>query len=54
MSGDVKIMFDNISSSQSLIKGGKVRPIAVASTQRSAVLPDGPTIAEAGLPDFGV
>ncbi|MBS74932.1 MULTISPECIES: Bug family tripartite tricarboxylate transporter substrate binding protein [unclassified Variovorax] len=54
MSGDVQVMFDNISSSQSLIRAGKVRPIAVAATARSAVLPEVPTIAESGLPGFGI
>ncbi|WP_236581733.1 Bug family tripartite tricarboxylate transporter substrate binding protein [Hydrogenophaga sp. BPS33] len=34
------------------IKGGQVRAIAVSSTQRLDVLPDVPTVAESGYPDF--
>ena len=34
------------------IRGGKVRPIAVGTAKRIAVLPDTPTVAEMGFPDF--
>jgi tripartite-type tricarboxylate transporter receptor subunit TctC len=34
------------------IRGGKVRPIAVGTARRIAVLPDTPTVAEMGFPDF--
>jgi len=34
------------------VQGGKVRALAVTSTQRLAVLPDVPTVAESGLPGF--
>jgi tripartite-type tricarboxylate transporter receptor subunit TctC len=52
MGGQVDLMFDNLPSSIALIKGGKLRPIAVTSASRSAALPDIPTIAESGLPGF--
>ena len=50
--GQVQLMFDNLPSSLGLIKGGKLRAIAVTSTTRAAALPDVPTIAESGLPGF--
>lgn len=50
--GQVQLMFDNLPSSLQLIKGGKLRALAVTSAQRSGALPDLPTVAEAGLPGF--
>jgi tripartite-type tricarboxylate transporter receptor subunit TctC len=50
--GQVQLMFDNLPSSLALIKAGKLRPLAVTSTTRAAVLPDVPTVAEAGVPGF--
>ncbi len=50
--GQVQLMFDNLPSSLGLIKGGKLRAIAVTSTARSSALPDVPTIAESGLPGY--
>ena len=52
MGGQVQLMFDNLPSSLGLIKGGKLRAIAVTSAARAAALPDVPTIAESGLPGF--
>ena len=52
MGGQVQLMFDNLPSSLGLIKGGKLRAVAVTSTTRAAALPDVPTIAESGLPGF--
>lgn len=46
------MMFDSISSAVPRIKAGKVRPLAVTSGKRSAAMPDVPTIAEAGVPDY--
>jgi tripartite-type tricarboxylate transporter receptor subunit TctC len=50
MAGRVQAVFDNIPSSYPLIKGGQIRPLAVAAKQRLRVLPDVPTYAELGLP----
>lgn len=47
VSGTVDVMFDNLPSSMPQIKGGKLRAFAVTSTQRSAAMPDLPTIEEA-------
>src|SRR4030095_16442813 len=44
--GQVQLMFDNLPSSLALIKGGKLKALAVTSAQRSAALPDVPTVAE--------
>ena len=50
--GQVQLMFDNLPSSLGLIKGGKLRAIAVTSAARAPALPDIPTIAESGLPAY--
>ena len=48
LSGQVDVMFDNLPSSMPQIKGGKLKAFAVTSSQRSAAMPDLPTIEEAG------
>jgi tripartite-type tricarboxylate transporter receptor subunit TctC len=51
--GTVDVMFDNLPSSMQQIKAGKLKALAVTSRQRSAALPDVPTIEEAaGLKGF--
>lgn len=50
--GRTPIMFDNIAVILPHIKSGAVRAIAVTSAKRSALLPDVPTVAESGLPNF--
>jgi tripartite-type tricarboxylate transporter receptor subunit TctC len=51
--GDVTMMFAQLSTAKPLIDGGQLRPLAIASKERSAVLPNLPTVAEAGdLPGF--
>jgi tripartite-type tricarboxylate transporter receptor subunit TctC len=47
LSGTVDVMFDNLPSAMPQIKGGKLRAFAVTSSQRSAAMPDLPTIEEA-------
>ena len=46
--GSMDLMFDNLPSALPQIKAGKLKALAVTSAQRSAALPDLPTIAEAG------
>ena len=48
MGGTMDLMFDNLPSALPQIKAGKLKALAVTSAQRSAALPDLPTIAEAG------
>jgi tripartite-type tricarboxylate transporter receptor subunit TctC len=46
LGGQVQVTFDNLPSSISHIKAGKLRALAVTTTQRSEELPDVPTVAE--------
>ena len=46
--GNVDVMFDNLPSAIPQIKGGKLKAFAVTSAERSAAMPELPTIAEAG------
>jgi len=50
--GQVDLMFDNIPSSLGFIKSGTLRGLAVTSDKRSDSLPDLPTMAQAGVPDY--
>ena len=50
--GQVQTMIETIPASLSFIKAGKVRALAVTTRTRYSNLPDVPTTAEAGLPDF--
>ena len=52
MGGHIPMTFNNIPESISQIKAGTVRPLGVTTATRSAVLPDVPTIAEAGVPGY--
>ena len=46
--GNVDVMFDNLPSAMPQIKGGKLKAFAVTSAQRSAAMPELPTVEEAG------
>jgi tripartite-type tricarboxylate transporter receptor subunit TctC len=52
--GQVQILFENLSAAVPHIKGGRLRALGVTAPTRSAVLPDVPTLSEAGLPGFEV
>ena len=54
MGGQIPIAFDNLPSSMTYIKAGKVRALAVTSTTRWPGAPDIPTMAEAGVPGYAV
>lgn len=54
ITGQVDVGFDGLGSSASHIRAGSIRPLAVASAQRSPSFPDVPTAAEAGVPDYEV
>ena len=51
---EVDLMFDAIGSSLAQIQAGKFRALAVTSAKRAAVLPNVPTVQEAGVPGFDV
>ncbi|MBV8167360.1 MAG: tripartite tricarboxylate transporter substrate binding protein [Alphaproteobacteria bacterium] len=53
-SGQVKIMFPTLPSSITFIQAGKLRALAVTGKQRSPLLPEVPTMIEAGLPGYDV
>jgi tripartite-type tricarboxylate transporter receptor subunit TctC len=46
ISGQVQVMFDNVPTSLQHIRAGKLRPLAVTSTERSHLLPDVPTVSD--------
>jgi tripartite-type tricarboxylate transporter receptor subunit TctC len=52
LGGQVDMMFDSVSTMADLIATGKVRALATTGKVRSSVLPDVPTMAEMGLPDY--
>ena len=52
--GRVDAMFSTVPSVLGAVRGGKVRALGVTSLQRDPDLPDVPTIAESGMPDFEV
>jgi tripartite-type tricarboxylate transporter receptor subunit TctC len=52
LGGQVDLMFDAIPTMSEHIKPGKVRALATTGRQRSAILPDVPTLAEAGVPGY--
>ena len=52
MGGQIQVMFDNIVALMPHFKSGKLRPLAVSSARRHPLLPDVPSISEAGVRDF--
>lgn len=54
MGGHVTAVMANYAEAAELIKSGKLRPLAVASKARAAWLPDVPTVAESGFPNYEV
>ncbi len=52
MSGEVAMVFDPVLTSAPLAKSGRVHALAVSTARRSALLPEVPTISEAGVSDF--
>lgn len=54
MGNQVSAYFGNVASTLNYAKGGKLKALAVTSLKRNPGLPDTPTLAESGLPDFEV
>ena len=55
MAGDVPLLIVSIPAAMSQVRAGRLRPLAVSTRQRTSILPDVPTVAEAtGLPGYEV
>jgi tripartite-type tricarboxylate transporter receptor subunit TctC len=52
LGGQIQLMVGNFAAAAALTGPGRLRPLAVTGKQRSALLPDVPTVAESGLPTF--
>ncbi len=52
--GSIPLVYTAVAGAHGFVKNGKLRAIAVSSAARSASLPDVPTFAESGMPDFVV
>ena len=52
ISGQIDMSFSGMPPSITMVKGGKVRALAIAAPQRFKLLPDVPTMSEAGVPNF--
>jgi tripartite-type tricarboxylate transporter receptor subunit TctC len=52
LSGQIQLLFDSVPTMAPLIDAGAVRALGTSGTTRSPILPDVPTIAEAGVPGF--
>jgi tripartite-type tricarboxylate transporter receptor subunit TctC len=52
--GQFDVMFADLNTSAPLVKAGKLRALAVSGEQRAAVLPDVPTMKEAGVPGYSL
>jgi tripartite-type tricarboxylate transporter receptor subunit TctC len=55
MAGDVPLLIVSIPAAMSQVRAGRLRPLAVSTAQRTPILPDVPTVAEAtGIKDYEV
>jgi tripartite-type tricarboxylate transporter receptor subunit TctC len=52
LSGQVQMMFSSVVAILPQVKAGKLRALAVSSKERLSLLPDLPTVAEAGVPGY--
>jgi tripartite-type tricarboxylate transporter receptor subunit TctC len=52
IAGRVHLMIDNLPAAQSFAEAGSIRPLAVSTATRWPLLPELPTIAEAGVPGY--
>ncbi len=52
IAGRVNMMFSDVAAAQAQVKAGNLRALAVTSKTRSGLMPDLPTVAESGVPDY--
>jgi tripartite-type tricarboxylate transporter receptor subunit TctC len=52
LSGQVQVMFSSAVAMMPQVKAGRLRAIAMTGAKRSPAIPDVPTVAEAGVPDY--
>lgn len=52
LGGEVHTMFDNLPNAVPHVKGGRLRALAVTSSKRSRLMPEVPTMIEAGVPGY--
>jgi tripartite-type tricarboxylate transporter receptor subunit TctC len=52
IAGEVQATFGNVSQQIGHVKGGRLRALAVTSTQRNPAMPELPTVVEAGVPGY--
>ncbi len=52
LAGQLQVLFDNLPVVQPHVRTGKLRLMGVGTQQRSALIPQAPTISEAGVPGF--
>ncbi|MBM3358144.1 MAG: tripartite tricarboxylate transporter substrate binding protein [Betaproteobacteria bacterium] len=53
-SGQVQVMFSSLPAAVGLIKGGRLKAVAVSTVKRSEALPEVPTVRESGVPGYDV
>lgn len=54
LAGEIDVLFDNVPNVMQQIKAGKLKPLAVTGTSRASLLPETPTVQEAGVPGYEV
>ncbi|MEO8537485.1 MAG: tripartite tricarboxylate transporter substrate binding protein [Betaproteobacteria bacterium] len=54
LAGDTQLMFDNLANAMAQVKAGKLKALAVTTARRSPLVPELPTMAEAGVPGFDI
>jgi len=52
LAGQVDLMFDSVTTMREQVRAGKVRALATTGRDRSAVMPELPTVAQAGVPHY--
>src|SRR5262249_18494364 len=52
LSGQVEMRFDSVPTMPPMVEAGRVRALGTSGKQRSAILPDVPTLSEAGVPGY--